>query len=113
EVGNLSKKLGRSVCLLTLALCVSSLPAMAGTLFSDLGPPGNDYNCCTGWTVSGTGTIGTAFTSANLFTLGGSGLQTIDQIDLGVGYCVRNGHHRHSFHVSQSVYPWRQRPPNH
>ncbi|HZL67975.1 MAG TPA: choice-of-anchor R domain-containing protein [Candidatus Limnocylindrales bacterium] len=82
----MSKKLGWSVCLLTLALCVSALPAMSGTLFSDLGPTGNDYNCCSGWTVSGTGTVGTSFTAANLFTLGGTGLQTIDQIDLGVGY---------------------------
>jgi hypothetical protein len=88
----LSNKLGWSVCLLTLALCVSALPAMGGTLFTDLGPPGNDYNCCTGWTVSGTGTVGTAFTSANLFTLGGSGLQTIDQIDLGVGWVTGDNH---------------------
>jgi PEP-CTERM motif len=83
---NLNKKLGWTLCLLTLALCVSSLPAMADTLFSDLGPPGNDYQCCTGWTVSGTGTVGTSFTAANLFTLGGTGSQTIDQIDLGVGW---------------------------
>ena len=56
------------------------------TLFTDLGPPGNVYNCCTGWTVSGTGsTDGTSFTAANLFTLGGSGLEAISEIDLAVG----------------------------
>lgn len=82
----MSKKLGWSVCLLTLALCVSSLPAMAGTLFSDLGPPGNQYGCCSGWTISGTGFIGTSFTAANLFTVGGSGNFSVDQIDLGVGF---------------------------
>ena len=84
----MNKKLGWSVCLLTLALCASALPASAGTLFSDLGPPGNQYLCCNGWTVSGTGTIGTAFTAANLFTVGGSGNFSVDQIDLGVGFVV-------------------------
>ena len=84
----MSKKLGWSVCLLTLAMCVSSLPVMAGTLFSDLGPPGNQYGCCNGWTVSGTGTVGVAFTAANLFTVGGSGNFSVDQIDLGVGWVV-------------------------
>ena len=83
---NLSKKLGWSLCLLTLALCVSSLPAMADTLFSDLGPPGNVYNCCSGWTVSGSGLIGTSFTAANLFTITGTPNESIDTIDLAVGY---------------------------
>ena len=85
---NLNKKLGWTLCLLTLALCVSSLPAMADTLFSDLGPTGNWYNCCSGWTVSGTGTVGTSFTSANEFTAGGTlGQQySITTIDLGVGW---------------------------
>jgi len=82
----LSKKIAWFGCLLVLALCVSSLPAMANTLFSDIGPPGNPYQCCTGWTVSGTGLIGTAFTSANLFTVSGSGNFSVDQIDLGVGF---------------------------
>lgn len=84
----MSKKLGWSICLLTLALCVSSLPAMADSLFSDLGPPGNQYQCCTGWTISGTGTIGTSFTAANLFMVGGTGNFSVNQIDLGVGFVV-------------------------
>jgi PEP-CTERM motif len=86
----LSKKFGWSVCLLALALCGSSLPLMAGptTLFSDLGPPGNVYNCCTGWTVAGTGTLGTSFTSANLFTVGGSGNFSVDQIDIAESFVV-------------------------
>ena len=81
----LSKKFAWSFCLLALALCLGSLPVMAQqTFFTDLGPQGNVYNCCTGWTISGTGTVGTSFTAANLFT----SLLTasVSQIDLGVGY---------------------------
>jgi hypothetical protein len=81
----LSKKFAWSLGLVALALCVSSLPAMAQqTFFSDLGPQGNVYQCCSGWTVSGTGTVGTSFTAANLFTSLLTG--TVGQIDLGVGY---------------------------
>jgi len=83
----LSKKLLWSITLLAAALLVSSLPAMADntTFFNDLNSdPNNVYQCCTGWTVSGTGTIGTSFTAANLFTALASG--DVSQIDLGVGY---------------------------
>jgi len=55
------------------------------TFYSDLGSPVS-YNCCTGWTVSGTGTIGTSFTAANLFTTVAGG--SVTQIDLGVGFVV-------------------------
>ena len=81
----MSKKCVWSLCLVALALCLSSLPAMAqSTFFTDLGPVGDVYNCCNGWTVSGSGTVGTSFTAANLFTslLTGS----VSQIDLGVGF---------------------------
>lgn len=79
----MSKRLVFSLCL--LALCVASLPAMAQTTyFSDLGTGSNVYNCCDGWTISGTGTLGTSFTSADLFTSMASG--SVSQIDLGVGY---------------------------
>ena len=81
----MSKKLGWSVCLLTLALCVSSLPAMADTLFNDFGS-GFSYNPGSGWTVSGSGFVGTSFTSANLFTVGGSGNFSVTSFDLGVGF---------------------------
>lgn len=83
----MSKKLLWSITLLAAALLVSSLPAMADntTFFNDLNSdPNNVYQCCTGWTVSGTGTIGTSFTAANLFTALASG--DVSQIDLGVGY---------------------------
>ena len=78
----MSKKLAWSITLLALALC--TLPAAAQTtFFTDFGP-GNNYQSGTGWTVSGTGTVGTSFTAANLFTSMASG--AVSQIDLGVGY---------------------------
>jgi hypothetical protein len=68
-------------------------PFGPGTFFSDLGSPVS-YNCCTGWTVSGTGGTGTSFTAANLFTaaIGGN----VTQIDLGVGWVLGP----FSFHAS-------------
>jgi PEP-CTERM motif len=60
---------------------------MAGTtLYSNFGSGGSVYNCCSGWTVSGTGYIGTSFTSANEFqvTTGGS----VGEIDVAVGLVV-------------------------
>jgi hypothetical protein len=78
------KKFAWSFCLLAIALCIS-LPAMAdNTLYSNLGTGNDVYQCCTGWTVSGTGTIGTSFTQANEFTAMASG--SISQIDIGIGY---------------------------
>lgn len=78
------RKLAWSLCLLALALCVS-MPAMAQTtFFSDLGTGSNVYNCCSGWTVSGTGSIGTSFTAANEFMAGATG--SVSQIDIGIGY---------------------------
>jgi hypothetical protein len=56
--------------------------ADSNTLYSNLGPEGDVYNCCTGWTVSGTGTVGTSFTAANQFTAMASG--SISQIDIAV-----------------------------
>src|SRR5208283_5107227 len=58
---------------------------MAGTtLYSNLGTGTNVYSCCTGWTVSGSGYIGTSFTAANEFQVTSSGAAT--QIDVGIGY---------------------------
>jgi PEP-CTERM motif len=81
----LIKKFAWSFCLLAIALCIS-LPAMADdtTLYSNLGTGNDVYNCCSGWTVSGSGTIGTSFTQANEFTAMASG--SISQIDIGIGY---------------------------
>jgi hypothetical protein len=61
------------------------MPASAGVIFSDLGDPVN-YQCCTGWTVSGQGGTGTSFTTANEFTalIGGN----VSQIDLGMSWVL-------------------------
>ncbi|HZM12467.1 MAG TPA: hypothetical protein VFC15_19845 [Candidatus Limnocylindrales bacterium] len=82
-----NKKLGWLIFMLALALCVSALPAMAQTLFSDLGPPGDQYNCCQGATVSGSGSItGFSDIDASRFTVNGSGPQIVTQIDMGVTF---------------------------
>jgi len=88
EVATLNRKVGWSLCLLALALC--SLPAMAGTtLYSNLGSGSTVYNCCTGWTVTGTGSIGTSFTAANEFqvTTGGN----VSEIDFAIGFVAGFG----------------------
>jgi hypothetical protein len=59
---------------------------MADTLYSNFGSAGSVYNCCTGWTVSGTGTIGTSFTQANEFQVTTSG--SVSEIDVAVGLVV-------------------------
>ena len=79
------RKFAWTFCLLAIALCVS-LPALADdtTLYSNLGTGNDVYQCCSGWTVSGSGIVGTSFTQANEFTAMASG--SISQIDIGVGY---------------------------
>jgi len=54
------------------------------TFFSDLGTGSTVYNCCDGWAISGTGTLGTSFTAANEFTAGATG--SVSQIDIAVSY---------------------------
>jgi hypothetical protein len=54
------------------------------TFFSDLGTGSNAYNCCSGWAISGTGTLGTTFTQANEFMAGATG--SVSQIDIAVSY---------------------------
>jgi len=75
-------KLGWSVCLLVLVLGYA--PVMRGQLYSNLGTGTDVYNCCAGWTVSGTGSIGTSFTAANEFQPFFSGAPV--EIDIAVGY---------------------------
>lgn len=73
--------------LLTLAACATSLPAVA-QIFSDLGPANNAYDVTNGYTVAGSGTIGSSYLAANLFTAGGTGNENVGQIDLAVGYII-------------------------
>jgi hypothetical protein len=78
------RKFAWSFCVLAIAVCVC-LPALADdTLYSNLGSDGNVYQCCNGWTISGTGTIGTSYTAANEFTAMASG--SVTQIDIGLSY---------------------------
>ncbi len=79
------KKSAWLLCLLALALGASSLPAFAGsTLYSNLGPPGNLYQAGTGWTISGTGTVGFYQSIAEEFQATSNG--NVSEIDAGVGY---------------------------
>ncbi len=77
-----------SLLILTAAVCWASVPAAAGTIFDDFGP-GNSYNCCTGWTVSGSASPPGQFISANEFTAGASGM--VNEIDLAIGLVVGDG----------------------
>lgn len=76
-----------SILMLLLALCMCGLPAMAGELFTDLGPPASAYGSG-GWTLGGSiapGIGGSSYTAANQFTVAGSGSFSVTQIDLAVG----------------------------
>ena len=64
----------------------SDMYAFTVPLFSDLGPPGDPYNCCEAWVVAGSGALGTSVTAANLFTVSGGGNFDVTQVDLGVNY---------------------------
>lgn len=65
-----------------MTCCV--LPAAADTMYSNLGTGNNVYNCCTGWTIFGTGFLGTSFTAANEFQVNFSSY--VFEIDVAVGY---------------------------
>jgi hypothetical protein len=78
----LNRMSGWSLCLLAVGFC--STQAMADTLYSNLGTGSAVYSCCTGWTITGTGSIGTSFTTANEFQMTTSG--NVSEIDLAVGY---------------------------
>jgi hypothetical protein len=70
--------------LLLPALALCSLPANATILFSNLGPSGSMYDTSTIWNVCGDNGCG-SMTIANLFTVGGSGDESLTEIDLAVG----------------------------
>jgi hypothetical protein len=62
------------------------LPPSRTMFFSDLGPSGSVYQCCAGWTVSGSNREGggASSTAANQFLVASSG--SVSQIDAAVGY---------------------------
>jgi len=80
----LNRKLGWSFCLLALALC--TLPAMAQTLYSNLGTGTDVYYCCEGWTISGTGTLGSSQTIGEEFQVTQNG--SVGTIDIGAGWVL-------------------------
>jgi len=61
----------------------SSAAASGIVLFDDFGP-GYSYNCCIGWTVAGSGAIGTSFYNANAFTP--SVTTNLDQIIMAMSW---------------------------
>src|SRR5208282_1035196 len=71
-----------------LAMCGCGVPAMAGTvLFSDLGSSNPTFNAGFGSQISGTAgaTPGTEFSVANPFTVAGTGIFSLTEIDLAIG----------------------------
>lgn len=90
------RKLLLSMTTLAIAVCLT-LPATAQeTFFNDLGSGNNVYDCCGGWTVSGSDIIlGQSYSAANLFTSLASG--SVSQIDLAVGY---EAHYLNQFYAA-------------
>ena len=80
----MNRKFACMLCLLALALCASSLPAMADVLYGNLGPPGNLYQEGQGWTIAGTGTVGFYQSIAEEFQVTAGG--RIGEIDAGIGW---------------------------
>jgi PEP-CTERM motif len=70
------------LCLLALALCASSLPAMAGVAYTNL--QSGSYQCCSGWTVGGAGSPVGLVEDAQLFTSLVSG--NANEIDVALGF---------------------------
>jgi PEP-CTERM motif len=80
----LNKKFGWMFCLLAIALCASSLPAMAGTAYTNI--QDNSYQCCTGWTIGGSGSPVGLVEDAQLFTSLVSG--NANQITVALGFAA-------------------------
>ncbi|MGA3054329.1 MAG: choice-of-anchor R domain-containing protein [Candidatus Korobacteraceae bacterium] len=80
----MNKKFGWMFCLLALALCASSLPAMAGTAYTNI--QDNSYQCCSGWTIGGSGSPVGLVEDAQLFTSLVSG--NANQITVALGFAA-------------------------
>ena len=77
----MNRKFGLLFCLLALALCASSLPAMAGTAYTNI--QDNSYQAGTGWTIGGAGSPVGLVEDAQLFTSLVSGNATSITVALG------------------------------
>lgn len=62
-------------------LSIAAMPAQATTILSTF-DAGNVYNCCSGWTVSGSTSSNPQYTAANEFVSPGD--YSLEQIDLGL-----------------------------
>ncbi len=72
------------LCVLALAVCASSLPAMADTAYNNTLP--NPSNCCSGWTIGGSGSLVGLVEDAQLFTSLATG--TVSQISVDLGWAA-------------------------
>jgi hypothetical protein len=72
------------LCVLALAVCASSLPAMADTAYNNTLP--NPSNCCSGWTIGGSGSLVGLVEDAQLFTSLATG--TVSQISVDMGWAA-------------------------
>ena len=80
----MNRKFGWMLCLLALAVCASSLPAMADTAYNNTLP--NPSNCCSGWTIGGSGSLVGLVEDAQLFTSLATG--TVSQISVDMGWAA-------------------------
>ena len=80
----MNKKFGWMLCLLALAICASSLPAMADTAYNNTLPLPS--NCCSGWTIGGSGSLVGLVEDAQLFTSATSG--TVSSISIDIGFAA-------------------------
>jgi hypothetical protein len=79
----LNKKFGWMLCLLAVAICASTLPAMAGTAYDNLGSPPS-YQTGSGWTIGGSSSQVGLVEDAQLFTSLVSG--NVNEIDVALGW---------------------------
>ena len=77
----MNKKSVCMLCLVALALCASSLPAMAGIAYNNTLP--NPSNCCVGWTTSGVSSPPGLVEDAQMFTSLTTGTVSEISVDLG------------------------------
>ena len=70
--------------MLALAVCASSLPAMADIAYNNTLP--NPSNCCSGWTIGGSGSAVGLVEDAQLFTSATTG--TVSEISVDLGFVL-------------------------
>ncbi len=79
----MNRKLGWMFCLLALAVC-ASLPAMADIAYTNI--QDGSYNCCSGWTIGGSGSLVGLVEDAQLFTSAVTG--NANSITVALGFAA-------------------------